>query len=73
MKTFCTMLFGLLLVAITQVAPAQTRPTASQTLDFWITNTEKEVVSVADAMPEENIPSHQPRANSLACARLPSR
>jgi uncharacterized damage-inducible protein DinB len=53
MKSFCSILFGLLLVVITQVAPAQTRPTASQTLDFWITNTEKEVVSVADAMPEE--------------------
>jgi uncharacterized damage-inducible protein DinB len=53
MKAFCNILFGLLLVVITQVATAQTRPTASQTLDFWITNTEKEVVSVADAMPEE--------------------
>ena len=53
MKTFRSILFGLLLVVITQVATAQTRPTASQTLDFWITNTEKEVVSVADAMPEE--------------------
>jgi len=27
--------------------------TMSQALDFWITNTEKEVVSAADAMPEE--------------------
>ncbi|SRR5216684_3326176 len=53
MKIFCSILFGLLLVLIPPVAPAQTRPTASQTLDFWITNTEKEVVSAADAMPEE--------------------
>jgi len=53
MKVFCSILFGLLLVLISQAATAQTRPTTSQTLDFWITNTEKEVVSVADAMPEE--------------------
>lgn len=37
----------------TQTAPAQTGTTMSQALDFWISNTEKEVVSAADAMPEE--------------------
>jgi hypothetical protein len=41
----------MLLVVIGHVALAQTRP-VSQALDFWITNTEKEVVSAADAMPE---------------------
>lgn len=52
MKVFCSILFGLLLVLIPQVAPAQTRPSASQALDFWISNCEKEVLSVGDAMPE---------------------
>src|SRR5215831_2655439 len=33
--------------------PAQTGKTISQALDFWISNTEKDVVSAADAMPEE--------------------
>lgn len=36
-----------------QTAPTQTGTTMSQALDFWISNTEKEVVSAADAMPEE--------------------
>jgi uncharacterized damage-inducible protein DinB len=34
-------------------APAQTTTTMSNALDFWISNTEKEVVSAADAMPED--------------------
>jgi hypothetical protein len=34
-------------------APGQPATTISQALDFWITNTEKEVTSAADAMPEE--------------------
>jgi uncharacterized damage-inducible protein DinB len=33
--------------------PAQTGTTISQALDFWISNTEKDVVLAADAMPEE--------------------
>src|SRR5215831_20707015 len=33
--------------------PAQTGKTISQALDFWISNTERDVVSAADAMPEE--------------------
>lgn len=33
--------------------PDQTGTPLSQALDFWISNTEKEVVSAADAMPEE--------------------
>ena len=34
-------------------SPAPTGATMSQALDFWISNTEKEVVSAAGAMPEE--------------------
>lgn len=33
--------------------PAQTGTTISQALDWWISNTEREVVSAADAMPQE--------------------
>lgn len=33
--------------------PAPTGTTISQALDFWISNTEKDVVSAADAMPDE--------------------
>lgn len=33
--------------------PAQTGSTISLALDFWITNTEKDIVSAAHAMPEE--------------------
>jgi len=36
-----------------QFVLAQTSYTVSQSLDFWISNTETEVVSAADAMPEE--------------------
>jgi uncharacterized damage-inducible protein DinB len=43
----------LVLASITHIALAQSRLTVSQALDFWITTTEKEVVSAADAMPEE--------------------
>ena len=51
MKNVSRILSCTLLVVISHVARAQTRP-VSQALDFWITNTEKEVVSAADAMPE---------------------
>jgi hypothetical protein len=34
-------------------APAPTGTTMSQALDFWINNTEKDVVFTAGAMPEE--------------------
>ena len=53
---------------IPRVAPAQTRSTASQVLDFWITNTEKEVVSAADAMPEEKY-SFAPTAGAFTGVR----
>jgi hypothetical protein len=35
---------------------ASTGITIGQALDFWISNTEKDVVSAADAMPEEKYP-----------------
>jgi hypothetical protein len=47
---------------------AQTRITIGQALDFWITNTEKEVVSAADAMPEEKY-SFAPTAGQFTGAR----
>jgi hypothetical protein len=53
---------------VSHVAPAQTSPTISQALDFWITNTEKEVVSAADAMPEEKY-SFVPTAGEFTGAR----
>jgi uncharacterized damage-inducible protein DinB len=68
MKFPCSIMFGLLLVVITPVAPAQTKPTVSQTLDFWITNTEKEVVSAAEAMPEEKY-SFAPTAGEFTRVR----
>ena len=39
--------------AARDTTPTQTGTTMSRALDFWISNTEKEVVSAADAMPEE--------------------
>jgi hypothetical protein len=42
----------LFLASITHIAVAQSRLTVSQALDFWITTTENEVVSAANAMPE---------------------
>jgi len=54
MKSFVSRVVLCLLLAFnSRTAPAQTRLTVSQALDFWITLTEKSVVSAADAMPEE--------------------
>lgn len=53
MKLFFRNSLCLLVAVISHVALAQTRITVGQALDYWITNTEKEVVSAADAMPEE--------------------
>ena len=52
MKTAVRILFCLLLFT-RHLALAQTMLSVSQALNFWITNAEKEVVSAADAMPEE--------------------
>jgi uncharacterized damage-inducible protein DinB len=49
-------------------ATGQTNVNISQALDFWITNTEKEVVSAADAMPAEKY-SFTPTAGEFAGVR----
>ena len=53
MKNLLRFLLCLFIPVLNQFALAQTSYTVSQSLDFWISNTEKEVVSAADAMPEE--------------------
>jgi len=53
MKKSLRVLLCLFFPALNQFALAQTSYTVSQSLDFWILNTEREVVSAADAMPEE--------------------
>jgi uncharacterized damage-inducible protein DinB len=45
-----------------------TAPNISEAIDFWITNTEKEVVSAADAMPEDKY-SFAPSVGEFAGAR----
>jgi uncharacterized damage-inducible protein DinB len=62
------LLLCLSFVVINHVASAQTRLTVSEALDFWITNTEKEVVSAADAMPEEKY-SFAPTAGEFTGVR----
>jgi hypothetical protein len=52
MRIFSRILFCLLFAITGHVVSAQTRLTVSQALDFWITNSEKIIVSAADAMPE---------------------
>lgn len=63
----CTVLC-LFFASVNYVAMGQTNPTISQALDFWITNTEKEVVSAAEAMPEEKY-SFAPTAGEFTGAR----
>jgi hypothetical protein len=56
-------------IAVTsQVALAQPTVTVSQALDFWISNTEKEVVWAADAMPEAKY-SFAPTAGEFTASR----
>ena len=54
--------------AASTTAPLQPGTTISQALDFWITNTEKDVVSAADAMPEEQY-SFVPASGEFAGVR----
>jgi len=68
MKIVSRILLCLLLAGLSHVALAQTRVTVSQALDFWITNTENEVVFAAEAMPEEKY-SFAPSAGEFAGAR----
>lgn len=54
--------------AAAQSAPATTGTTMTQALDFWINNAEKEIVSAADAMPEEKY-SFAPAAGEFTGVR----
>ena len=68
MKLVCNVLACLLFLVVSQVAPAQAKLKINQALDFWITNTEKEVVPAAAAMPEERY-SFVPTAGEFTGAR----
>ncbi len=68
MKNIIRILLCLLLAAANPFARAQERLTVSQALDFWITSTEKEVMSAADAMPAEKY-SFAPSAGEFAGVR----
>jgi uncharacterized damage-inducible protein DinB len=57
-----------LLAFTSHIALAQTRFPISQALDTWITNAEKDVVSAADAMPEDKY-SFAPTAGQFAGVR----
>jgi hypothetical protein len=68
MKFISRILFCMFLAGFTSGALAQTKLTVSQALDFWITNTEKEVVPAAAAMPEEKY-SFAPTAGEFTGVR----
>jgi uncharacterized damage-inducible protein DinB len=68
MKSAFRILSCLLLTVTSHIALAQTRLTVGEALDFWITNTEHDVVSAADAMPEEKY-SFAPTAGQFAGVR----
>jgi hypothetical protein len=53
MKILVCILFCSLFTFTSHAASPQARLTVSEALDFWITTTEKAVVSAADAMPED--------------------
>ncbi len=68
MKSTSRILFCLLLSVTSHIALAQAGLTVGEALDFWITNTEHEIVSAADAMPEEKY-SFAPTAGQFAGVR----
>jgi DinB family protein len=68
MKAANGILFYLLLGLGTQVAVAQNSFSAGGALDFWISNTEKEIMSAAEAMPEEKY-SFRPAAGEFTGVR----
>lgn len=68
MKSSSRIFLCLFLSLVSQVALGQTRYTISQSLDFWITNTEKEVVGAAAAMPEGKY-SFRPTAGEFTDVR----
>jgi uncharacterized damage-inducible protein DinB len=68
MKIAFRSLFCFFLAFTSQIAFAQNSVPVSQALDFWIANAEKEVVSAADAMPEEKY-SFAPTTGQFAGVR----
>jgi hypothetical protein len=68
MKIISYAVLCLLFASVDAAARSQTHSTISEALDFWITNTEKEVVSAADAMPEDKY-SFAPTAGEFTGAR----
>lgn len=68
MKLYSRTLALLSFVVLHQLALSQTKVNVSQALDFWISNAEKDVVSAADAMPEEKY-SFAPTAGEFTGAR----
>jgi hypothetical protein len=53
---------------VNEIAVAHSTPTISQALDFWISHTEEQVISAADAMPEEKY-SFAPAGGEFAGVR----
>ena len=68
MKSMSRILFCLLIIASSHSVLAQTQITVSQAVDFWISNTEKIVIEVAEAMPEEKY-SFAPTAGEFTGVR----
>ena len=68
MKIISRVLLCLMFGAAGYLALGQTRFTVSQSLDFWISNVERDVVSAADAMPEEKY-SFAPTAGEFTGVR----
>lgn len=68
MKNAFRIVFYLLISITSHIALAQSRVDASQALDFWISNAEKEIISAADAMPQEKY-SYVPTAGEFTGVR----
>jgi hypothetical protein len=69
MKMFSRIPLCLGFAVVSHAALAQTKLPVSQALDFWISNTEKEVVLAAHAIPEEKY-CCAPTAGEFAGARI---
>jgi uncharacterized damage-inducible protein DinB len=68
MKLFSRAFVFLSLISLNPLAFSQRSLNVSQAIDFWISNAEKDVVSAADAMPEEKF-SFAPVAGRYTGAR----
>ena len=68
MRNAFRILFYLLISTASHIALAQSRIDANQALDFWISNAEKEIISAADAMPQERY-SFAPTAGEFTGVR----